>query len=58
MDFNGSIEWDHTKPDGQPRRCLDVSRAEKEFGFKAKTDFEEGLKKTIDWYMNPNKKTV
>ena len=58
LDFNGSIEWDHTKPDGQPRRCLDVSRAEKEFGFKAKTDFEEGLKKTIDWYMNPNKKTV
>jgi GDP-L-fucose synthase len=37
-------------PDGQPRRCLDTSCAYKEFGFKAKTDFEEGLKKTIDWY--------
>ncbi|MBX4196740.1 GDP-L-fucose synthase [Candidatus Pacearchaeota archaeon] len=51
MDFKGSIVWDATKPDGQPRRCLDVSRAEKEFGFKAKTSFEEGLKHTIDWYM-------
>jgi len=48
--FNGEIKWDTTKPDGQPRRCLDVSRAEKNFGFKAKTDFREGLKKTIKWY--------
>jgi nucleoside-diphosphate-sugar epimerase len=38
------------KPDGQPRRCLDTSKAYKEFGFKAKTSFEEGLRKTIDWY--------
>lgn len=52
MDFNGEIRWDATKPDGQPRRLLDVSRAEKEFGFRAKTDFEEGLRKTIDWYLN------
>jgi len=51
MDFKGEIRWDATKPDGQPRRCLDVSRAEKEFGFKAKTSFEEGLKKTIKWYL-------
>ncbi len=51
MDFKGEIHWDPTKPDGQPRRYLDVSRAEKEFGFKAKTTFEEGLKKVIDWYM-------
>ena len=51
MDFKGEIRWDTTKPDGQPRRCLDTSRAEKEFGFKAKTSFEEGLKKTIDWYI-------
>lgn len=48
--FKGEIKWDTTKPDGQPRRCLDISRAEKEFGFKAKTDFEKGLKKTIKWY--------
>ena len=50
MDFKGEIRWDDTKPDGQPRRCLDTSRAEKGFNFKATTDFEEGLKKTIDWY--------
>jgi GDP-L-fucose synthase len=48
--FRGEIAWDSTKPDGQPRRRLDVSRAEKEVGFKAKTDFGEGLKKTIEWY--------
>lgn len=48
--FKGRIIWDTSKPDGQPRRRLDTSKAEKEFGFKAKTNFEEGLKKTIDWY--------
>ena len=48
--FKGKIKWDRSKPDGQPRRCLDTSRAKKEFGFKAKTSFEEGLKKTIEWY--------
>ena len=42
--------WNTSKPDGQPRRMLDTSRAEKEFGFKAKTNFEEGLRKTIEWY--------
>jgi len=52
MDFNGEIRWDTTKPDGQPRRCLDVSRAKKEFGFIAKTNFEQGLKNTINWYLN------
>lgn len=51
MDFRGEIRWDVSKPDGQPRRCLDVSRAEKEFGFKAKTGFEEGLQETIEWYL-------
>ena len=51
MDFHGEIVWDHSKPDGQPRRMLDVSRAEKLFGFRAKTKFEEGLKATIDWYL-------
>jgi len=50
--FNGEIVWDATKPDGQPRRMLDVSKAEKEFGFRAKTNFENGLKKTIEWYIN------
>jgi len=48
--FKGKIVWDTAKPDGQPRRCLDTSEAEKEFGFVAKTDFFEGLKKTIEWY--------
>lgn len=48
--FKGKIIWDTSKPDGQPRRCLDIKRAEQEFGFKAKTTFEEGLKATIDWY--------
>jgi len=50
--FKGEIIWDTSKPDGQPRRKLDISRAEKEFGFRAKTSFEEGLKKTIDWYIS------
>ena len=50
--FNGEIEWDASKPDGQPRRCLDTSRAKAEFGFEAKTDFREGLRKTIEWYAN------
>lgn len=48
--FKGQIIWDPSKPDGQPRRCLDTSRAEKEFGFKAKTKLETGLRKTIEWY--------
>jgi GDP-L-fucose synthase len=50
--FEGKIHWDSSKPDGQPRRCLDVSRAKQEFGFEARTSFEAGLKETIDWYMN------
>ncbi|MBI5623645.1 MAG: GDP-L-fucose synthase [Elusimicrobia bacterium] len=48
--FKGGLRWDHTRPDGQPRRRLDVSRARSEFGFKAKTSLEAGLKKTIAWY--------
>jgi GDP-L-fucose synthase len=48
--FKGRVTWDTSKPDGQPRRCLDTSKAEKEFGFKASTPFEEGLRKTIEWY--------
>ena len=48
--FEGRIDWDATKPDGQPRRSLDTSRAERYFGFRATTSFEDGLRKTIDWY--------
>ena len=51
MNFKGEIRWDKTKPDGQPRRTVDATLAKKEFGFKAKTNFEQGLKKTIDWYL-------
>ena len=50
--YEGEIIWNTEMPDGQPRRCLDVSRAEKYFGFKAMTPFEEGLKETIEWYVN------
>lgn len=49
--FKGEIAWDTSKPDGQPRRGLDTSRAEAEFGFRAKTSFREGLQRTIDWYL-------
>ena len=48
--FEGEIAWDSTKPDGQPRRCLDVSNAKKLLGFEAQMDFETGLRRTIDWY--------
>jgi GDP-L-fucose synthase len=50
--FKGRITWDTSKPDGQPRRMLDTSRAEKEFGFRTMTSFEKGLKKTIEWYKD------
>jgi GDP-L-fucose synthase len=50
--FTGTIRWDTTKPNGQPRRKLDTTRAREAFGFEAKTDFEEGLKRTIAWYAN------
>lgn len=53
--FKGRIVWDKTKPDGQPRRKLDTTKARKEFGFESKTNFEEGLKKTIEWYNQLNK---
>lgn len=48
--FAGKVVWDASRPDGQPRRCLDVSRAAAKFGFRAATPFEEGLRKTIAWY--------
>jgi GDP-L-fucose synthase len=50
--FEGGVNWDPSKPDGQPRRCLDVSRARREFGFEAKINFEEGLRQTVDWYVS------
>jgi GDP-L-fucose synthase len=49
--FEGKIVWDTSKPNGQPRRKLDISRAEERFGFRAETDFDEGLQRTIDWYI-------
>lgn len=49
--YKGKVIWDNSKPDGQPRRCLDTSKAEKEFSFKAKTSFEDGLRKTINLYI-------
>lgn len=48
--FGGDIVWDTTKPNGQPRRSLDTSRAERLFGFKARTPFEDGLRRTVAWY--------
>jgi len=51
LDFPGRIRWDESKPNGQPRRCLDVSRASREFGFRASTDLERGLRATIDWWL-------
>ncbi len=48
--FEGEVAWDASKPDGQPRRCLDVTRAAEKFGFSAEVNFDEGLQRTIDWY--------
>ena len=48
--FRGSIVWDGSKPNGQPRRRLDVSRAQERFGFRAETDFDDGLRRTVEWY--------
>jgi GDP-L-fucose synthase len=53
--FKGRLIWDATKPDGQPHRCLDTTRAAEKFGFKAKTNFDEGLKQTIEWYWESTK---
>jgi len=54
--FKGKIVWDKTKPDGQPRRKLDVSRAKKEFGFVSQVNFKTGLKKTIEWFIENKSK--
>jgi GDP-L-fucose synthase len=50
--FQGQIVWDTTKPNGQPRRCLDTTRAERWFGFRAATSLDDGLRKTVDWYRD------
>jgi GDP-L-fucose synthase len=55
--FAGEVAWDPTKPDGQPRRCLDVSRAEREFGFRATTNFVDGLRTTVEWYRAERRST-
>jgi GDP-L-fucose synthase len=52
--YKGEMIWDSNRPDGQPRRALDTTRAEREFRFKAKTSLEDGLRKTIDWYIKNN----
>ncbi|MGH9193015.1 MAG: GDP-L-fucose synthase, partial [Acidimicrobiales bacterium] len=50
--FEGEIRWDASKPDGQPRRRVDPSRAASAFGFEARTDFAQGLRLTVDWYLS------
>ena len=55
MGFEGDIVYDSSKPDGQPRRCLDTKRAEERLGFKASTDFQTGLKQTIEWFLGEQK---
>jgi GDP-L-fucose synthase len=56
--FRGDIVWDTSKPNGQPRRCLDTTRAQELFGFRAATAFDEGLRRTIDWYRSVNGQPV
>ena len=56
--FEGELRWDITKPNGQPRRKLDVSRAQQEFGFISQTDFREGLRETINWYKGEREKAA
>jgi GDP-L-fucose synthase len=53
--FGGRIAWDTTKPNGQPRRCLDTTRARIRFGLRATTDFRTGLRRTVDWYHSVRK---
>jgi GDP-L-fucose synthase len=52
MNFSGDIVYDTTKPDGQPRRCLDTSKAKELLGFEARTELEQGLRQTVDWYLS------
>ena len=50
-DYSGEIDWDSSRPDGQPRRCLDTSRAREFFGFEAATELSDGIRETVDWFM-------
>jgi GDP-L-fucose synthase len=54
--FQGRVVWDTSKPNGQPRRQLDTSKAEQLFGFRAQTGFDEGLRRTVDWYLHQLRK--
>lgn len=56
--YEGEIVWDTSKPDGQPRRCLDTSRARESFGWEAQTEFEQGLQRTVDWYRTHREEIV
>ncbi len=56
--FEGKITWDPTKPDGQPRRCLDISRAKAALYWTARTDLEEGLRRTIEWFVQNGSRRV
>ncbi|HYB61378.1 MAG TPA: hypothetical protein VEH50_07855 [Methylomirabilota bacterium] len=55
--YRGEIEWDGSKPDGQPRRCLDTSRALQEFGWQARTLFRKGLERTVEWFLESQRRT-
>lgn len=55
--FAGRVAWDASKPNGQPRRKLDTGRAKRQFGFQAHTPFEEGLRRTIDWYFQASRQS-
>jgi len=57
-DYQGKIVWDTSKPDGQPRRCLDTRKAFEKFGFRAQIDFQEGLRETIEWYERHRSKVM
>jgi GDP-L-fucose synthase len=54
MDYHGTLSWDTSKPNGQPRRMLDTTRAKERFGFQAQVGFEEGLRTTIAWFREKN----
>jgi GDP-L-fucose synthase len=56
--FNGALKWDTTKPNGQPRRCLDTNRASKAFGFRSTVKLEEGIAKTVSWYLEKRKSKI
>jgi GDP-L-fucose synthase len=58
MGYNGFIKYDDSKPDGQPRRCLDTSKAKALLNFEAKTDLKTGIKQTVEWFLNNNKQEI